>query len=186
MNKASGLFIKTGHIQHFLPTLPASAKSLTDERDRKRGINPTVETLNDLNKQIQKLVVEDKRTKWQSTVKKCDHLTGILHLWRLIKGLGSKQGRPFHRQDLHRPQDDCQNFASQFTQPPIRLTGDKSKRQLKRQFHYLPLTETPAGTKEAIRLAKSYTAIGQHVWPTVVSELHDAVQRHSPFQVSQW
>ena len=61
---ASGLFILAGRIQHFQPTLPASAKSLADERDRKCGLNPADETLNDLNKQIKKLVVEDKRTKW--------------------------------------------------------------------------------------------------------------------------
>ena len=55
-------------------------------------------------------------------------------------------------------------FAHQFTPPPIRLTSDKSKRQLTRQFHQLPLTGTltftPADIKEAIRLAKSPTAIG--------------------------
>ena len=35
VNKASGLFIPAGRIQHFQPTLPASAKSLSDELDRK-------------------------------------------------------------------------------------------------------------------------------------------------------
>ena len=63
-------------------------------------------------------------------------------------------------------------FAHQFTSPPIRLTGDKSKRKLKQQFHQLPLTGTPsftpADTKEAIRLAKSSTAIG----PDGMSNLH--------------
>ena len=67
-NKASGLFIPAGRIRHFQPTMPASAKSLIDERDRKRGLNPVDETLNDLNKQMQKLVVEEKRTKLQSAV----------------------------------------------------------------------------------------------------------------------
>ena len=62
MNKASGLFIPTGRIQHFRPTLPASAKSLADERDIKRGLYPAYESLNDLNKQIKKLLVEGKRT----------------------------------------------------------------------------------------------------------------------------
>ena len=55
-------------------------------------------------------------------------------------------------------------FAQQFTPPLIRLTGDKSKIHLKRQFHQLPLTETPYftpdDTKETIRLAKSSMAIG--------------------------
>ena len=60
VNKTSGLFLPAGRIQHFQPTLPASAKSLADERDRKRGLILTDGTLNDLNKQIQKLVVEDK------------------------------------------------------------------------------------------------------------------------------
>ena len=61
VNKASGLFIPACRIQHFQPILPASANSLADEQNRKRGLNPTDETLNDLNKQIQKLVVEDNR-----------------------------------------------------------------------------------------------------------------------------
>ena len=52
VNKASGLFIPAGRIQLFQPTLPASAKSLADERDRKRGLNPADETLNDPNKPI--------------------------------------------------------------------------------------------------------------------------------------
>ena len=55
-------------------------------------------------------------------------------------------------------------FAQQFTPPLMRLTGDKSKIQLKRQFHQLPLTGTPsftpADTRETIRLAKSPMAIG--------------------------
>ena len=91
VNNTSGLFIPTGRIQRFQPTLPASTKSLVDERDRIRGLNPADETLNDLNKQIKKLVVEDKRTKWQSAVDKCDRRTCIWHLWRLVKGLSGKQ-----------------------------------------------------------------------------------------------
>ena len=87
VNKASGLFIPAGRIQHFQPTLPASAKSLADERDRKRGLNPADETLNDLNKQIQNLEVEDKRTNRQPSFDKCDHRTGISHLWRIVKSL---------------------------------------------------------------------------------------------------
>ena len=69
VNKASCHFIPAGRIQHFQPSLPASAKSLADEREKKRGLNPTDETLSDLDKHIKKLVVvEDKRTKWQSAV----------------------------------------------------------------------------------------------------------------------
>ena len=91
VNKASGHFIPASCIQHFQPTLPASAKSIADERDQKHGLNPANKTLNDLNRQIKKLVVEDKRTKWQSAIIKCDHLTGISHLWRLVKGQSGKQ-----------------------------------------------------------------------------------------------
>ena len=50
-NKASGLIIPAGHIQHFQPTQPASAKSLADELERKRALHPAVEILNDLKKQ---------------------------------------------------------------------------------------------------------------------------------------
>ena len=40
VNKAVGRNIPAGHIQHFRPTLPATAKSLANERDRIRGLNP--------------------------------------------------------------------------------------------------------------------------------------------------
>ena len=70
VNKDSGLFIPAGRIQHFQPTLPASANSLTVERDRKRGLNHSDETHNNLNKLIKKQVVEDERAKWQYAVDK--------------------------------------------------------------------------------------------------------------------
>ena len=111
VSMARGLFIPAGCIRHFQKTLPASAKSLSDERDRRHRLNPADEMLNDINKQIKKLVVEDKQIKWQSAVDKCYHRTGLLHLWR-----------------------------QKNTQPPINLSSDMSKRQLKRQFHQLPLT----------------------------------------------
>ena len=179
MNKASGLLIPAGRIQHFQPTMSPSAKSLADERDRKRGLNHTDKTLDDLNKQIKKLVVEDKRTKWQSAVDKCDLRAGMSHLWRLVKGLGGKQPHNspnkvvrFAEMTYLDPKMIDNKFVHQFTPPPIRLTGDKSNRQLKRQFHQLPLrgtpSFTPADTKEAIRLAKSSTAIG----PDGMSTLH--------------
>ena len=173
--------------------MPASAKSLADERDRKRGLNPADETLNDLNKQFNKLEREDKRTKLHSAVDKCDYRAGISHLWRLVKSLSGKQphtspnkgvqfadktdldsnglgisewklplrGRITYRHcrqpklpnilylsnttswRLMRrannnnldPKMIANKFAHQFTSPPIRLTGDKSKRKIKRQFH---------------------------------------------------
>ena len=127
MNKASGLFIPAGRIQHFQPTLPASVKSFADERDRKSGLNPTDETLNDLNKQIQKLVMEDKRTKLESAVDKCDHQTGMSHLWRLAKGLICKQphnspnkGVRFAEKTYLDPKMIANKFDYQFIPPPIR------------------------------------------------------------------
>ena len=66
------------------------------------------------------------------------------------------------------PKKIANKFADHCTSPPIRLAGDKSKRQ----FHQLPLTGTssftPAYTKDAIRLSKSSTAIG----PDGMSTLH--------------
>ena len=182
VNKASGLFIPTGRIQHFQPTLPASAKSLADERDRKRGQQPADKTLNDKNKQIQKLVVEDKRTKWQSAVDKYDQRTSISHLWRYVKGLSGKQphnspnkGVRFAAKTYLDPKMIGNKFAHQFTPSPMRLTGEKFKRQLKRQFHQLPLIGTPSftpgDTKVAIRLAKSSTAIGTDGMSTLRSSL---------------
>ena len=54
-------------------------------------------------------------------------------------------------------------FANQFTPPPIHLTGEYSKRQLKRQFHQMTLLGTTSftlvDTEEANRLAKSTIAV---------------------------
>ena len=135
--------------------LPASAKSLADERDRNRGLHPVEETLKDLNKQIKKLVVEDKRTKWQSAVDKCDNGTGISHLWRFVNGLSGKKphnspnkGVRFADTTYLDTKKINNKFAHRCIPPPIRLASDKSKRQLKRQFHQLPLTGTPSFTPD--------------------------------------
>ena len=73
MSKARSLLIPADRIPHFKPILPASAKSLADERERIHGLNPADVTLTDITKLIKKLVMEDKRTKLQSTVDKYDH-----------------------------------------------------------------------------------------------------------------
>ena len=179
MINASGLFIPAGRIQHFQPTLSASAKSFFDERDRKRELNPANETLNDLNKQIPKTGGGRLANQMTIRVDKYYHRTGISHLWRLVKGLSGKQPHNSPNNGvrcadkIYLDRKMIANiFAHQFTPPLIRLTGDKSKRQLKRQFHQLSLTGTPsimpADTKEAIRLAKSSTAIE----PDGMSTLH--------------
>ena len=161
MNNASFLFIPAGRIQHFQRIQSASAKSLANVRDRKRRLNPADETLNDLNKQIQKPVVEDKRTKWQSSVDKCDNQIGKSHPWRLAKGPSGKKTNNSTYNGVRFAEKaylDHMKTANKFTPPPIRLAGDKLKRHLKRQFHQLPLTGTtsftPAATKAAIQLAK--------------------------------
>ena len=179
VNKATGLFIPTSCIRHFQPTLPASVKLFADERDRKRRLNHADETLYDLNKQIQKLLAEDKRIKWQSTIDKCDHRTCISYIWRLVMSISgqkthtsSNKGVRFADTTYLDPKMISNKFAHQFAPPPIRLAGDKFNRQLKWQFHQLPLIRTPsftpADTNEAIRLAKSSTAIG----PNGMSTLH--------------
>ena len=81
--------------------------------------------LNDLGIQIQRLVVEDKQAKWQSAVDKCDHRTGISHLWRLVNGLSGKQphnspnkGVWFSSKTYLDPKMIANKFAHQFTPPP--------------------------------------------------------------------
>ena len=159
MNKASDLFIPAGRIQHFQPTLPASAKSLADERDKKRRLNPANKILS---KQTDPKTGGGRQANQMAIrVDKCDHRTGISHLWRLVQGLSGKQS--YNSPNIgvwfaDKIYIDHKMIANQFTLPPIRLTGDMSKRLLKWPFHQLPLTGTPsfmpADTKEAIRLAK--------------------------------
>ena len=122
----------------------------------------------------------------------CDHRTGLSHQWRHAMGLSGKQphnspikGVRLADMTFLDPKMIANKFAHQFTPPPKRLTGDKSKRQLKRKFHQLPLTGspsfTPADTKEAIRLTKSSTAIG----PDGMSNLHLKNSFMVPSTISQ-
>ena len=160
-------------------TLLASATSLANELNRKRRLNPADEALNDLSKQIQKLVVENKLTTWHSVVVKCDHRTGLSNLCLLVKGLCGKKphsspnrGVRFADKTYLDPKMIANKIAHQFSPSLIRLASNKPKRQLKRQLHQLSLTGTPSFTptdiKEAIRFDKSSTAIG----PDGMSALH--------------
>ena len=133
MIKASGLNIPPSRIQHFQPSLPASAKSLSDERGRCRGLYPADESLNDLNKLILNLMLEDKRTKCQSAVDNCIHRADISHPWRPVKGL--RGIKPHYSPNvgvrfIDKTYLDLKiiaiEFAQQFTRQPMRLTGDMS------------------------------------------------------------
>ena len=75
-----------------------------------RGINPADETLIDLKKQIQKLVTEDKRTKWQSAVDNDVHRTGMSYLWRL--------GRDLSGNKSHNSPNKGVRFADKINQDP--------------------------------------------------------------------
>ena len=128
---------------------------------------------------MQKLVVEDKRTKWQSVVDKCDHRTGISHLRRLTKDLRDKKLHNSSNMGVRfadKTHLDPKRIANKFIPPPICLACNKSKRQLKQQFRQLPLTGTlsfmPADTKEAIRYTKSSTVIGTDGMTTLHLKKH--------------
>ena len=122
------------------------------------------------------------RTKWQSAFDKCDHRTGISHIWRLVKCLSGKNppnspnmGVRFADTNYLYPKKIANKFANQYIQPPIRLAGDKYKIQFKRQFHQLQLTGTLSFTPaDTIRLAKSSTAIR----PDGMSTLHTKKLAH--------
>ena len=110
------------------------------------------------------------------------------HPWRLAKGLsGIKlhyspiKGVIFADKTFLDPKKIANKFSHQFTPSSIHLAGDKSQRQLKRQFHQLPLigmpSFTPGGTENAIRLAKSSTVIGPDGMRTIHLKrlTHDAI-----------
>ena len=76
---------------------------------------------------------EDKRSKWQSSVDKCDHRTATSHIWRLVKGLSGKKthnstnkGVRFAEKAHPITNKIANKLAHQFTPPPIRRVDDKS------------------------------------------------------------
>ena len=128
-------------------------RQANNNKNRKRRLNPDDATLNDLDMQSQKMVVEDMRTKWQSAVDKCDNRTGISHSWRLAKSQSGKiphnstnKGVRFAEKSYLDPKKIANKFAHQCTPPPIRLAGHMSIKQLNRHS-FIP---SDAITKNAI------------------------------------
>ena len=129
VNKASGLFIPARSIQHFQPTLPASAKSLADERDQKtqtkscrRNAQRSKQTdpKTGGGRQANKMAIRSRQSN--------RHIASMAACKRQTTAQVAQQGCPVRRQDLPRPQNDCNKFTHQFTPPPtLRLNVDKSK-----------------------------------------------------------
>lgn len=89
--KAKDRFIPSGRIPKIRHNFPSSATILADERDSLRETNPADPRLNDLNKDINKLLNTHRKEQWTSHLGKATFSNGLL--WKTIKGLTKPQKR---------------------------------------------------------------------------------------------
>ena len=122
LQKASKRFIPAGRIPTIYNALPTEAAKLIDERDEVKKNNPADARLPDLNKNINNLINEHKKKKWQEHLGTCD--PGSKKLWNTIKSLGNQpqqpnnQGIEFNNKTYTHAKHIADQFNRQYTPDP--------------------------------------------------------------------
>ncbi|XP_065358671.1 uncharacterized protein LOC135952586 [Calliphora vicina] len=86
---AAARFIPAGRISVVRPHFPAEAAGLADERDDIRSTNPDDPRIVQLNRDISRLVNEDKRNKCLDHLKNCNLSSGVGKLWSTVRSLSN-------------------------------------------------------------------------------------------------
>ena len=167
INKAAKRNIPAGRIPKVKNEVPTEAAELIEERDNLKSTDPSNPNINELNRNINKLIANHRKTKWREHLEKCHQ--GSKKLWTTIKGLGDHPKQP-ENQAIYfngRPYNDnkkiASNFNAQFT--PCANTKPtkafrKTLRRLKRKPSDPKITITIAQTTKAIKSCKNSKALG--------------------------
>ncbi|KAI5731922.1 hypothetical protein M8J77_018439 [Diaphorina citri] len=173
INKACKLFIPAGRIPMVVPNFPSEARRLADERDTLRKDNPSNPRIRDLNQQINKLVIENKRQKWSDYLKEASFKNCHKNLWTTLKSL-TKGKSPRHNNPInfnnipeHNNKKCATKFNKQFNIHPTNY--EENKRKINRKFrNYSQLNKqaseeyeiTHEDTFKAIKSTKNSKAMG--------------------------
>ena len=179
LQKASKKFIPAGRIPTTYNALPTEAAKLIDQRDEVKKNDPADARLPDLNNNINKLINEHKKTKWQEHLAKCD--PGSKKLWTTIKSLGNQpqqpnnQGIEFNNKIYNHAKHIADQFNRQYTPDPHKKPQQPLRRilrNMKKKTKHQKITFTPAQTQAAIKKAKSSKALGpDNISPIMLKNL---------------
>ncbi|XP_065354130.1 uncharacterized protein LOC135948669 [Calliphora vicina] len=128
---AAARFIPAGRISVVRPHFPAEAAGLADERDDIRSTNPDDPRIAQLNRDISRLVNEDKRNKWLDHLNNCNLSSGVGKLWSTVRSLSNPTKKDdrvaikFADTTISDPKRCARAFCRQFIEHPER---DKAKK----------------------------------------------------------
>ncbi|XP_037826977.1 LOW QUALITY PROTEIN: uncharacterized protein LOC119614959, partial [Lucilia sericata] len=131
---AAARTIPAGRIPLIRPNFPATAAELADERDEIRRTNPSDPRIQQLNREISKLVNDYKREKWVNHLKTCNLTSGASKLWSTVRSLSNpakhedRVAISFNGNTVSDPKRCSNYFARQFIEHPDRHKAKRSIR----------------------------------------------------------
>ena len=167
VQEAARKFIPAGRIPKTFNALPSEAARLIDERDNIRANNPADDRISDLNKNINTLINNYRKDKWNEHLTNCP--AGSKKLWKTIKNLNDQPIQPdnhgisFSNKTTNDPKEMANHFNKQYT-PPSDTKPDKALRNTLRNMKRTPrdpkILFTTTQTAAAIKKAKNSKALG--------------------------
>ena len=160
-------FIPAGRIPRTFNSIPTEAARLIDERDNIRQQNPADNRINDLNVNINKLIKDHRKDKWEEQLSKCQ--AGSKKLWNTIKSLNDhpiqpdNQGISFNDKVYNDPKKLANNFNQQYTPPVVKKPEQifrNTLRNMKKKSISPLIIFTTSQTAAAIKKAKNSKATG--------------------------
>ena len=169
VQQAANKFIPAGRIPRTYNALPTEAARLIDERDEVRKNDPADNRIPEINKNINKLIRDHRKEKWQQHLSTCQ--PGSQKLWKTIKSLNDQPTQPDNQGidfDDNKPTNDATKLANKFNRqytPEIDKKPEQALRNTLRSMkrkpkHQPQIKFTPAQTTAAIKRAKNSKAIG--------------------------
>ena len=179
VQKASKRFIPAGRIPKTLNALPTEAVRLIENRDNIQTTNRADPRLPDLNKEINKVINDHRKSKWQEHLATCQ--PGSKNLWKTIKSLNNQPPQPdnqsisFNNKSYLNAKDIATQFNKQYT-PPLNKKPSQALRRtlraMKKKAKHQPIIFTPEQTRAAIHKAKNSKALGpDDISPIMLKQL---------------
>ena len=167
VQKAASKFIPAGRIPRTYNSIPTEAARLIEERDNLRTNDPADNRIHDLNININKLINDHRKEKWNEHLSTCQ--AGSKKLWNTIKSLNDhpiqpdNQGISFENKTTNDPKKMANLFNKQYT-PAIDKKPEQvfrnTLRNMKKKSDSPLVVFTPAQTAAAIKKAKNSKALG--------------------------
>ena len=167
VQKAAKKFIPAGRIMKPINSIPSEAADMINERDNIRNQNPSDHRIPEINRNINKIITDHKREKWQEHLTECT--PGSQKLWKTIKQLSNNQqqqppnqGISFDRRMSNDPKKIANGFNAMYTPGTTIKPQKESRRTIRKLKRHKdpPVVITVEQTAASIKKSKNSKAIG--------------------------